>query len=203
MVLRVGSRLATLANRPNYQWDFRLFASPEQNAFALPGGKVAVYEGLMSICQNEAGLATVMSHEVAHVLARHGSERISQQAAVQGLQSVVGYALQGSSPMNRDLILRAYGAGSQVGLILPHSRRHELEADTIGLRLMAEAGYDPSEAVRFWQRFADVQSPSSVSPLFSTHPSDAQRASELSAMLPTALTIYNASPIRVGLGEIV
>lgn len=202
MTERVGARLAGVVNRPSYQWDFQVFASPEQNAFALPGGKVAVYDGIMPICQNEAGLATVMSHEVAHILARHGGERMSQQATVQGLQSVVGYALQGQSPMNRDLVMRAYGLSTQVGYILPHSRSHEIEADQIGILLMAQAGYDPNEAVRFWQRFSQTGS-AATPPWLSTHPSDAHRASELQAMMPQAIAAYNLSPIRVGLGEVV
>ena len=203
MVIRVGTRIAAVANKPNFQWDFRLFDSASQNAFALPGGKVGIYQGIMPVCQNEAGLAVVMSHEVAHTLARHGSERISQQTAVQGVQSVLGYALSGSSATGRNLVLNAYGAAAQYGFILPYSRAHESEADKIGLQLMAQAGYDPTEAPRFWQRFGNnSQSPSP--PIWaSTHPSDSQRAADLTADLPIALQIYQASISPIGTGELI
>jgi predicted Zn-dependent protease len=156
----------------------------------------------MPICQNEAGLAVVMSHEVAHALARHGGERMSQQAGVQTVSGVLGYAMKGYSPVTRDLVMRAYGAGTQVGYVLPHSRKHELEADRIGIQLMAQAGYDPSEAPRFWKRFGESNSEKPTEWL-STHPSDQRRAEELTELLPEADLAYQSAPQRWGTGEAV
>ncbi len=202
IVRRVGMRLAAVSGRPNYAWDFRLLASSSQNAFCLPGGKVAVYEGILPVCQSEAGLAVVMSHEISHALARHGGERISQKATVQGIQSAVEYAFSGTSNVNRQLFRSAYGAAAQYGFILPYSRRHESEADQMGIDLMARAGYDPSEAPRFWTRFGQVASGGAKPPEWaSTHPSDARRAADLMAQVPAATQTYLAAPIRLGLGE--
>lgn len=200
LVQRTGERIAAVSGRTDYHWQFQLLASEQQNAFCLPGGKVAVYEGIMPICQNEAGLAVVMSHEVAHALARHGGERMSQQAGVQTMSGVLGYAMKGYSPVTRDLVMRAYGAGTQYGYVLPHSRKHELEADRIGIQLMAQAGYDPSEAPRFWKRFGELntEKPAEWS---STHPSDQRRAEELSELLPEADLAYQSAPQRWGIGE--
>lgn len=199
LVNRVGTRIALASGKTDYQWDFRLFASAEQNAFALPGGKVGIYEGILPVCENEAGLAVVMSHEVSHVLARHGSERMSHQAAVQSVGSVIQYGLQKNSPTGATAIMNAYGAAAKYGVILPYSRAHELEADRIGIDLMSAAGYDPAEAPRFWQRFAGGNNGTPI--WASTHPSDGQRAAQLSVYLPAATDIYNAAPTRVGLGE--
>jgi metalloendopeptidase OMA1, mitochondrial len=201
IVERVGGRIAQVASKPEYQWEFRLLANQKQNAFCLPGGKVAVYDGIIPICHNEAGLAVVMSHEIAHAIARHGGERMSQEFRLKTLQGFLGYAFQDQSQASRDLILRAYGVGTNLGLVLPHSRRHELEADQIGVLLMARAGYDPNEAPRFWIRFGEYGKSSAPPEWMSTHPSDARRASDLQAMLPQAMNEYNMVPIRVGLGE--
>ena len=202
IVTRVGTRIAMVANKPAFQWDFRLFGSPEQNAFALPGGKVGVYDGIMPVCQSEAGLAVVMSHEIAHAIARHGSERMSHQAAVQSVGSVLGYAVRGSSQSGQNMLLNAYGAAAKYGVILPYSRQHELEADSIGLELMASAGFDPAEAPRFWQRFAAAATGPAPPTWASTHPSDAQRAAQLAMLVPAATPLYEAAPLRVGMGEI-
>ncbi len=201
MVQRVGQRIANASGRNDYQWDFKLLSSTKQNAFCLPGGKVAVYEGILPICENEAGLAVVMSHEVAHALARHGGERMSQQTGLQTISSVVGYSMRGQSALSRDLVLRMYGAGTQLGVVLPHSRQHELEADRIGIALMASAGYDPAEAPAFWTRFGQMNNQSQPAEWLSTHPSDARRATELQNLLPSARLAYEASPQKVGQGE--
>ncbi len=201
IVRRVGTRIAIAANKPSFQWDFRLFESDSQNAFALPGGKVGIYEGIIPVCENEAGLAVVMSHEIAHAVARHGSERISQQTAVQGVRSVLGYAISGSSATGQNLVLNAYGAAAEYGLILPYSRRHESEADAIGLQLMAQSGYDPSEAPRFWQRFGAASVGPKPPVWASTHPSDVQRAADLAVAVPQADLLYRAAINPVGLGE--
>jgi len=201
-VTRTGQRIAQVANAPDFQWDFRLLAAPTQNAFCLPGGKVAVYEGIIPFCENEAGLAVVMSHEIAHALAHHGAERMSQQAGVQGVGAVLGWAMTDTTPATRELAMRAFGTGTQYGLLLPYSRRHESEADEIGLQLMAKAGYDPSEAPLFWGRFAQAKEGSEAPPEWaSTHPSDDRRTADLAAKLPEALGQYQASPTRYGRGE--
>jgi predicted Zn-dependent protease len=201
MVQRVGQRIAAVSGRPDYQWEFKLFASPEQNAFCLPGGKVAVYEGILPICQNEAGLAVVMSHEVAHALARHGGERMSQRYVIDGTQSLGSYVIEGRWPEQHAAIMKAYGLGTQYGIVLPYSRSHESEADHIGLLLMARAGYDPSEAPRFWTRFGQSHAGSQPAEFLSTHPNDEHRAEALIKLMPEANQLYQAAVTRFGLGE--
>jgi predicted Zn-dependent protease len=199
LVERVGRRIAAVADRPDYDWEFKVFASDKANAFALPGGKVAIYEGILPICENEAGLAVVMSHEVSHVLARHGGERMTQQGAAQLGGGLLGKALQRRSAGAQEKWMNAYGIASQYGVLLPYSRTHESEADSIGLTLMAKAGYDPSEAPRFWQRFAKVSGPKPPE-FLSTHPSDSHRAEHLHGLLPQALALYKAAPEKLGTG---
>jgi len=201
-VQRTGQRIASVSNAPGFQWEFRLLASPTQNAFCLPGGKVAIYEGIIPLCENEAGLAVVMSHEIAHALAHHGAERMSQQAGVQGAGAVLGWAVSETSPMTRDLAMRAFGTGTQYGILLPYSRHHESEADSIGIQLMAKAGYDPAEAPLFWGRFGNAKSSSEAPPEWSsTHPSDSRRAADLAAKLPQAMQLYQSASNRFGRGE--
>jgi predicted Zn-dependent protease len=195
LIERVGRRLAAVSGRPDEAWEFKLLASDQANAFCLPGGKVAVSEGLLPICEHEAGLAVVMSHEMAHVLARHGEERLSQQGAVKG----AGGWLERSA---RDRWRAAYGLTTQNSALLPYSRQQEAEADSIGLTLLARAGYDPAEAPRFWERFA--QASGSQPPAFcSMHPSDAQRVAHLRSLLPQALALYQAAPQQWGLGKMI
>ena len=201
MVERVGKRIATVAGRPDYDWEFRVIDSSEKNAFALPGGKVAIYEGILPICQNEAGLAVVMAHEVAHALARHGGERMTHQKLQNGVQQAVNVMVRDRDEKQRDLVLAAYGAASQYGVILPYSRKHESEADHIGVKLMAQAGYDPSEAPRFWERFAQIKGEGGPMEFMSTHPSDARRAADLRALLPEVMELYNNAPAKFGLGS--
>ncbi|MCA9207190.1 MAG: M48 family metallopeptidase [Planctomycetales bacterium] len=201
MVNRVGQRIAAAADRPDYQWEFRVIASPQQNAFCLPGGKVAVYEGILPVCDNEAGLAVVMSHEVAHALARHGGERMSHQMVVSGAQTAVDYVTRKRDEREREWVMKAYGLGTQYGFVLPYSRKHESEADSMGLMLMAKAGYDPTEAVRFWQRFATAKDQPAPPEFLSTHPADERRSAELAELLTEARPIYEAAPQKLGLGE--
>ncbi len=201
LVSQVGNRIAAVAGRSDYQWEFKTLKSNDQNAFCLPGGKVAVYEGILPICENEAGLAVVMSHEIAHALARHGGERMSQNAAVQGVQTAVGYVMQNQEQVRRELFMKAYGVASEYGVILPYSRKHESEADSIGLTLMAKAGYDPGEAPRFWRRFGAANVGEKKAEFFSTHPSDERRAADLLAQLPKAQQDYDAAPEKSGLGQ--
>jgi metalloendopeptidase OMA1, mitochondrial len=201
MIERVGHRIAAVANKPEYDWEFRVIARDVQNAFALPGGKVAIYEGILPVCQSEAGLAVVMAHEVAHALARHGGERMSQQAAVSGVGSVIdAVSRKRADEATTQKIMEVYGATSQYGVVLPFSRKHESEADAIGLILMARAGYDPSAAPEFWERFSAGSGPKPPEWL-STHPADARRAADLRALLPEAMKYYEASKEQYGMGE--
>lgn len=201
LVNRVGIRIAAVAGRPDYQWEFRVIESGQQNAFALPGGKVAIYEGILPICQNEAGLAVVMSHEIAHALARHGGERMSQSAVSSGIERAIAIATRDKADHDRQLLLAAYGAASKYGIMLPYSREHESEADRIGLMLMAQAGYDPREAPEFWRRFGASTQGEKPAEFLSTHPSDERRAAELQALLPQALTYYEQAAVKYGFGE--
>ncbi|HUS38368.1 MAG TPA: M48 family metallopeptidase, partial [Pirellulales bacterium] len=201
LVNRVGQRIAAAAQRPDFQWEFRVIDSPQQNAFALPGGKVAVHEGILPVCANEAGLAVVMSHEVAHALARHGGERMSHGMVVKGVQNTVDYFTKGQEAAVRDRILAAYGVASKYGVVLPYSRKQEAEADHIGVLLMAKAGYDPTEAPAFWERFAQMGQGQKPPEFLSTHPSDATRSANLRKLLPEAQQLYSQAAMKYGLGD--
>ncbi len=201
VVNRVGQRLAAVADRPDFDWEFQVIQSPEQNAFCLPGGKVAVYEGILPICQTEAGLAVVMAHEVAHALARHGAERVSHGYLVDGVGKAVNLFAQKNPSDAVQKIASGYGVASNYGFVLPYSRKHESEADEIGIILMARAGYDPSEAPRFWQRFAQIKTGGHTPEFLSTHPSDERRANDLHKQLVRAQMFYNQAPQKFGMGE--
>jgi predicted Zn-dependent protease len=203
LVTRVGQRIAQAADRPDYQWEFRVVASAEQNAYCLPGGKVTVHEGILPVCANEAGLAVVMSHEVAHALARHGGERMSHSMAVEGVKHAVDYFTKETEQRQRELILQAYGVGTKYGVVLPYSRKHETEADHMGLTLLAKAGYDPTEAPRFWQRFGKATQGADPPEFLSTHPSDEHRAQNLAQLLPEAQSLYAQATEKHGLGEMI
>jgi predicted Zn-dependent protease len=196
MVERVGRRIAAVAQKdmPKAQWEFILFESPEANAFCLPGGKVGIYTGILPITMTEAGLATVMGHEVAHAVARHGGARMSQAAGLQVLGVGVGVASANSK--YRDLFNAGYGMGSQLAVALPHSRMQEAEADEIGLQYMAQAGYRPSEAVGFWQRFGEYNRAKGgdTAWFLRTHPTDEQRVENLRRLLPKAESMYRPQP---------
>ena len=185
----VGQRIARVADRPDYKWQFVVIDDPkQQNAFALPGGKVAVYTGLFPLAQDTSGLAVVLGHEIAHALARHGAERMSQGVVAQAGQSLLG-AVLGTSP-GANTILAAYGVGAQVGVLLPYSRTQESEADHIGLILMAKAGYDPHAAVGLWQRMQEAAKGQRPSEWLSTHPAEATRIEQIQGWLPEALQYY-------------
>lgn len=203
IVDRVGMRIAAASGRNDYDWETRVVASDEQNAYCLPGGKIVVYEGIVPICKNEAGLAVVMGHEVAHVLARHGGERMSQQSAVNGAKTAIAYALQNKEQVSQDIWMKAYGMATQYGVVLPFSRKHELEADHIGVMLMSKAGYDPAEAPKFWSRFAAAAKGTKPPEFLSTHPADQRRASDLEKLLPQALGEYRQAQTQIGTGEII
>lgn len=203
LVRKVGNRIAKAAeiymtqhgrqaDLANFEWEFNLIEDPETvNAFCMPGGKVAFYSGILPICGDETGIAVVMGHEVAHALARHGNERISQQAAAGAVQNI----LLGT---DHNIMASVFGVGANVGILLPFSRKHESEADEIGLYLMAIAGYDPSAAVDFWQRMADMKSggDSSLDNFLSTHPSDQRRIDDLKKIMPEAQELYRTSTMR-------
>lgn len=184
MVRRVGERIAKAADKPSFKWEFNLIDDPKTvNAFCLPGGRVAVYTGILPLTQDEAGLAVVMGHEVAHALARHGAERISDDTLA---QQALGVVVQGRSEVTQMIVGQAYG----IGIALPFGRRQESEADHIGLILMAKAGYDPHAAIPFWQRMA-AKSGGNAPPVFlSSHPSDKQRIERIQEQLPEALKYY-------------
>jgi predicted Zn-dependent protease len=196
LVERVGARIADQAKdrMPNAQWEFVVFESKEANAFALPGGKVGVYKGLLPIAQNEAGLATVIGHEIAHVTQHHGAERMSIATGVQGVSQAAGAA---GGEKYGQLAMVALGGIGKVGVELPFSRKQESEADHVGLLYMARAGYDPEEAVRFWERFAASHGDASQGiSLLRTHPVDSQRIADLRSWLPEAKAEYQRAKGR-------
>jgi metalloendopeptidase OMA1, mitochondrial len=194
LVERVGRRIAEVAELPDAKWEFVLFDKPDVvNAFCLPGGKVGVYSGILKIARDDAGLATVLAHEVAHAVAQHGNERVSQGLLLQLGGAVLSDVVKEQPETARQLIQAAYGVGANVAVMLPHSRKQELEADHIGLLYMARAGYDPRQAVAFWQRFAEYnqQRGGGQPPEFlSTHPLDKKRIAELQDLMPKALEEY-------------
>ncbi|MFP6902637.1 MAG: M48 family metallopeptidase [Verrucomicrobiia bacterium] len=190
---RVGSRITAVADLPKAQWEFVLFENSQANAFCLPGGKVGVYTGMLQITQSEAGLATVLAHEVAHAVAHHGAERISRMLVVQGLGLALISQFTKLDATSKNALMLAYGLGTTLGTELPHSRLQESEADRIGLIYMARAGYDPAEAIKFWQRFAEynrAQGGSRTPWFLRTHPLDEQRIEDLKRLLPEAQLQY-------------
>ena len=196
---RVGQRIVEVSDMPKLDWEFRLIESDEKNAFALPGGKVAVYTGMLRICENEAGLATVLSHEIAHVIARHGAQRMSQQMLLGG--AMMGASISLRNNTQRNIIMGALGLGVMYGITLPFSRGDEGEADQIGLVYMAKAGYDPEEAIRFWQRFSQAKGAKGPPEWASTHPTAKTRISGLKTYLSRAKYKYQNVKQQHGLGE--
>ena len=198
LVQKVGKRIAAVAGKdmPNAQWEFVVFESKEVNAFCLPGGKVGVYTGILPITKDEAGMATVLGHEIAHAVARHGGERMTDAMAVQGAGQLLGTALSSKDPKVQSAAMLAYGFGSQVAVELPFSRLQESEADHIGLIYMARAGYNPEAAVVFWQRFAEfnAQQGGQTFAFLRTHPTDETRIKQLKKWLPEAQAQFKVSP---------
>jgi len=195
MVNRVGGNIARVATRDypvtrDYEWEFTVIEDDKTpNAFALPGGKVAIYTGILKYTQDEAGLATVVGHEVGHVLARHGAERMSQYLLAQLGAVALNVAIKDQSPATVAAINVGYGVGTTVGVLLPFSRVEESEADHIGLILMAKAGYDPRTALAFWQRMAEAGG--EKPPAFmSTHPTDEKRIDQIKQWMPEAMAVY-------------
>ena len=201
MVKRVGERISKAVEQymadkkmssaiSDFQWEFNLIDDPTVNAWCMPGGKVAFYTGILPICQNDVGIAVVMGHEIAHAIANHSGERMSQEMVVQMGGVALSTALQQKSELTQQIALTVFGVGSQVGAILPYSRLHELEADNMGLIFMAMAGYDPNEAPKFWERMQAASGGGAPPQLLSTHPSDSKRISELQAAIPEAMKYY-------------
>jgi len=186
---RVGQRIAAAADKPDYKWEFNVIRGKDVNAFALPGGKVAFWEGIMPVAQDDNGVAVIMGHEVAHALARHGAERMSQTIGAQALGQILSASVGQVNPALRENFLKLYGVGASVGLLMPWGRAQESEADRIGLTLMAKAGYDPSAAIGFWERMSKV-SGGKPPEFLSTHPSDETRMAQIRAWLPEAMKHY-------------
>ena len=199
VVRRVGQRIIAVSHMPKLDWEIKLIESAQKNAFALPGGKIAIYTGILTVAKNEAGLATVMSHEIAHVIARHGAQRMTQQMLLQG--AMIGAGLSMKNRTQRNLVLTALGVGVLYGLTLPFSRSHESEADQIGLIYMAKAGYNPNEAIKFWQRFSKIKDKKGPPEWASTHPADKTRMRGLKGYLSRAKYNYQNVKIKYGIGE--
>jgi len=195
---RVGARIASQTGRSDYKWEYVLIESKEQNAWCMPGGKIAVYTGILPMMADEAGMATVLGHEVAHATLRHAGQRISQ-GMLMNLGLSMAEVSMGNS-QHKNTILGLLGAGATVGVILPYGRGHETEADLVGLKYMAKAGYDPRQSVAFWQRFS--RSSGGAPPEFlSTHPGAATRIRDLQHRLPEAIPLYENSSQKFGAGE--
>lgn len=196
-VQRIGARIAKAVGdqMPNAQWEFVVFESDEVNAFALPGGKVGVYTGLLKLATSDDELAIVMGHEIGHVIARHGAERMTHQMAIQGIATVgSAYADGRYDPRLIELAQGAYGLGTQLGE-LKFSRGNESEADHMGVVFAAKAGYDPRASITFWEKMAaqKTQKAGLLDKFLSTHPADAQRIADLQALMPTVVPIYEAN----------
>jgi predicted Zn-dependent protease len=204
MVRRVGNRLVTAINSyyaqqgltkelANYQWEFNLVNDNQINAWAMPGGKTVVYTGLLPVTQNEAALAVVMGHEIAHSLAKHGNERMSQVMVAQGIGAVGGVLTSGNAQV-ANIFNNVYGPAAQVGVLLPNSRNQELEADKYGLIFTAMAGYNPEEAIPLWERMAQASSGQKPPEFLSTHPAESTRIERLRKFMPEAKKYYR--PMR-------
>jgi predicted Zn-dependent protease len=201
MVNRVGSRIRAALERyctehycmekiEGYQWEFNLVEDPNLNAWCMPGGKVVVYTGMMPVAQNEAGLAVVMGHEIAHAFAKHGSERMTQGLLVDMGGMALDKAVETKPTQTKELFKLSYGLGTQLGVLLPYSRLHENEADRLGLIFMAMAGYDPHEAVSFWQRMSAEKKGPRMPQFLSTHPADETRIQNIKDLIPEAMQYY-------------
>ncbi|MEK7249666.1 MAG: M48 family metallopeptidase [Bacteroidota bacterium] len=201
MVKRIGTRVQGAVERyfkekgieeslQGYQWEFNLVEDKQVNAWCMPGGKVVVYTGILSVTKTEEGLAVVMGHEIAHAVAEHGNERMSQGLLAQLGGVALDVALKDKPEQTRNLWMGAYGLGAQVGVLLPFNRTQESEADELGLTFMAMAGYNPNEAVTFWQRMAANKGGQAPPEFLSTHPSDETRIRQIQEHMPAAMKYY-------------
>ncbi len=204
MVQRVGVRIADAVERymnenymndriAGYKWEFNLVESEDKNAWCMPGGKVVVYTGILETAQDDAGLAVVMGHEIAHAIAKHGSERMSQALLVTAGGVALDQSMKDESSSKRTAFMTAYGIGATVGLMLPYSRTHENEADRLGLIFMAMAGYNPEAAVGFWERMSADKEGAQMPEFLSTHPAGETRIQNIKNNLHEAMPYYNRS----------
>ncbi len=204
MVKRVGTRIQGAVERyfrtenmsdqlNGYEWRFNLIESKDANAWCMPGGRVVVYSGILPITQTEAGLAVVMGHEIAHAVAEHGSERMSQQLLTQFGGMALSEALSSNPQGTRNAWMTAFGLGAQYGALLPFSRIQENEADRLGLIFMAMAGYNPNEALTFWKRMSQNKGGAAPPEFMSTHPSDATRIAKIGQEMPEAMSYYRVA----------
>ncbi len=201
MVRRVGSRIASAITSyykskglgsalEGFNWEYNLVNSKDVNAWCMPGGKIVVYTGLLPVTQNEAALAVVVGHEVAHAVAKHGNERMSQGLIQQLGGAALSVALSSKPEQTQNLFMQAYGVGTNVFGVLPHSRKQELEADQLGLIYAALAGYNPREAIPLWQRMEAMSNGQKPPEFLSTHPSESNRIAKLQQQMPEALKYY-------------
>ena len=204
MVKRVGSRIASAitsyyaqkglsSELDGYKWEFNLVDDPQVNAWCMPGGKVVVYTGLLNVTQNEAALAVVLGHEITHAVAHHGNERMSQVAVAQGLEVAGNIFTQNNAKANA-IFSNVFAPTAQIGVLLPNSRNQEYEADHYGLIFAAMAGYNPQEAIPFWQRMSAAGGKSGTPEFLATHPNDENRMAKLKQYMPEALSYYK--PVR-------
>jgi predicted Zn-dependent protease len=202
MVRRVGANIQKAVEKycaendlsdrlEGYNWEFNLVEDKSLNAWCMPGGKVVIYTGILTVTKNEPGLAVVMGHEIAHAIARHGAERMTQGLIVELGGMALSEALASSPKKTQSLFMRSYGIGTQYGVLLPYSRTHEKEADHLGLIFMAMAGYNPNEAVDFWQRMAAAKEGPEPPEILSTHPADSTRIANIKKLIPEAMKYYN------------
>ncbi|MDQ3073244.1 MAG: M48 family metallopeptidase [Bacteroidota bacterium] len=200
-VKTVGSNISSAVGRvltqldlaelvEGYQWEYNLVKDDVVNAWCMAGGKIVFYTGIMPVCKDANGVAVVMGHEVAHAVAKHGNERMSQLLAAQLGGVALDVALNNQPEQTRNLLLTAYGVGSQVGILLPYSRKQELEADKLGLVFMADAGYDPNSAVGFWERMEAMAGGGAPPEFLSTHPSHSTRIKQILNYMPEAMKYY-------------
>ena len=180
-VKAIGERIAKVANRSDFTWEFNLIEDKALNAFCLPGGKVVVYTGILTAARNDDQLATVISHEIAHALARHGAERMSSATVQQGIQTLGNVVLAVGAPSYQNVFNQAYGIGSQVGVMLPYGRMQESEADEIGIYLMHKAGYNMQEALKFWENMSEGKT--DTNEFLSTHPSSSTRIEDIKKVI--------------------
>jgi metalloendopeptidase OMA1, mitochondrial len=197
MVKRVAGRLATATGKSgqNFQWRVSLIQDRQVNAFCLPGGEIVVYTGILPVAQNEAALATVLGHEMAHATSRHGAQRVLQQNLTQTAMTGIAVSLSDMDYDKQRAVMGALGAGAQFGILMPFGRKHESEADEIGLMYMARAGYDPQESLRFWQRMEQTGG-NSPPEFLSTHPSHGTRIAQLQELMPKATEEYRNATTR-------
>ncbi len=200
VVKRVGARVSVAVEKylrengyteriADFKWEFNLVDNNEPNAWCMPGGKVVFYTGILPLTQNDAGVAVVMGHEIAHTVARHGNERMSQQMLLQFGGVALSEAIKTKPEETKAIFQTAYGLGSQLGVMLPYSRQHEYEADKLGLIFMAMAGYDPNEAIGFWERMASNSKGNSPE-FLSTHPVEQKRIQAIRNLLPEVMKYY-------------